>query len=239
MGLVCRPGSSRDPAGYHPGVTDKYGMRRFIDIIAEGEVIDLKQHKTQKAFGDYATAVQGIYAAEADFFARGKFSPFAHSYIESGFKEEFRPQVGLMVYFRDYRLTPVARELLTRLTKERPKWDIRRTKYHQDYQGTKSGPVAHLDDISLERAREIWANRNESEFGAYCPSRSGFRTVCKENWDENGVGFSMLVGGQDGRRGDKYGNATREEWHIIDNDEEMKEVVDMFAIIRRARMVVK
>jgi hypothetical protein len=41
----------------------------------------------------------------------------------------------------------------------------------------------------------------------------------------------------DGRRGDKYGNNYREEYHIIDDDADMKEVSHMFALIQRAKHI--
>lgn len=217
-------------------------MRDLIDSIKklfEGEVVDLKQHKTDKAFGSYADAIGGLIQGEKDFFSQGKFSPFAKSYIESGFDPKFAPVIGVTVMFRDFKVNPQARALLNQMAKERPKWQIHRQKYHKEFTGTKQGPYCMLDGISIEQARSLFENRENSPYGAYCPSRSGFRTSSVENWNEDGIGFNITVGGQDGRRGDKYGNATREEYHIIDNEKDMAEVSHMFALIRRARMVAK
>lgn len=209
-------------------------MREFMDKVKllEGDVVSLAQHKTDKAFGAYGDALAGLIGGELDFFSTGKFSPFAKSYIESGFDPKFAPEIMITVYFRDMKMTPEARALL--VTFKKP-WKVQRVSFSKDYKGHKEGPWADRT-ISWDEAKEIWSQVENSPYGAYCQSRSGMRTAHKENYDERGVGFSLIVGGQDGRRGDKYGNDTREEHHIIDDQKDFEEVSHMFALIARARM---
>lgn len=208
-------------------------MRNWIELaqkLFEGEVVDLGKHKMNRAFQDYADAVGGIVAGEKNFFATGKFMPFAQSYLETG-DEDFFPQIYLGVDIKPYRKTPELKEFIADLRRQR--FEIRHTKYHPDCpMEQRTGPYC-LKKIGLNDLREIWANRANSPYGAYQPSRSGFRTSHLENYDERGVGFHASVLGYDHRRGDKYSNAYREEDHIIDDDKDYQEVIDMFAAIQR------
>ena len=217
-------------------------MRDIIDLVSkliEGEVVDLRQHKTDRAINDYVGAIGDIIKGEADFFAGGKFSCFAASYIESGFDKEYEPEILLDVSFLDFRPSPEAKELLLQLKAQR--FEIVRTKWAKGYQPKENpdknrmGPFARKV-IDLNTAKQIFAQREHSEFGAYQPSRSGFRTTHHNLWDDRGVGFNINVGGMDNRRGDKYGNKHRQEYHIIDDDKDMKEVSDTFAAIQRAKI---
>ncbi len=92
-------------------------------------------------------------------------------------------------------------------------------------------------EIDLPTARQLFANREHSSFGAYQPSRYGMGYNHQNVWDSRGVGFYIMVGGHDNRRGDrKFGTDYREEFHIIDDDADMQEVAHMFALIQRAKM---
>ncbi len=210
-------------------------MRKWIDIITEGEVVSLSKHKTDKAMNAYADALRPLFKSEADFFQAGyKFMPFAKAYIESGFDSEMAPEFSIGVTFRDFKLTPHARELLN--TMKRP-WDVRRTKYAKVFpKEQREGPYADKN-ISFEEARSIWESRNNSPYGAYQPSRSGFRTSSQDIFDENGLGFNLTVGGFDDRReGEFSGQKFRQEYHVIDHDKDWSEVVNMMAAINRARV---
>ncbi len=190
--------------------------------------MSLSKHKSDKAMGAYADALQSVYASEADFFKEGsKFMPFAKSYIESGFDSKMAPIFSVDVTFRDYKLSPAARTLLNSM--KRP-WHIHRTKYAKGYKmDQRSGPYAYKD-ITFEEARKIWETRNSSVYGAYHPSRSGFRNSTQAIFDDNGLGFCLMVGGHDERRGG------REEYHVIDDDKDWSEVVNMMAVINRSRI---
>jgi hypothetical protein len=78
--------------------------------------------------------------------------------------------------------------------------------------------------IDLRAARVIFQTRDHSPFGVYQPSELGFRTSHKRLWDQRGLGFNLIVGGYDSRGGE-YGNAYREEYHVIDDDTDMTEVL--------------
>lgn len=215
-------------------------MRDLIRIITEGEVVDLGKHKVEKAVGEYSNAVQAAYSSEAEFFASGKFMPFARSYIESGFDPEKRPEIDIDVSFRDHKRSPEARllwnELRSRGFKMTPaRWAKGYAPKENPRQEQQGGFARKTLDINT--AKRIFAERVKSPFGAYQPSRSGFRTSSHKVWDDRGVGFHIIVSGYDGRRPGKYADEPqRYETHIIDNDRDMKEVADMFAAIERARM---
>lgn len=219
-------------------------MRDFIDLVKnglrEGEVVDLSQHKKEKAFAGFADAVRGLYQGEKDFFSTGKFAPFAETFIKSGFDRKFAPKILLDVKFRDYRKSPEARALCDELRAQRfkimagEKWG----KGYRPKENTNQDMMGGWaeKEISMQEARAVFADRENSQFGAYQPSRSGFRTTHLNVWDERGVGFSILAGGHESRRGDKYGNPYTEEYHIIDDDDDMKDLAQMFALIQRATM---
>ena len=217
-------------------------MRNWIYLIEnpptllDGEVVSLSQHKTNKNFGDYVDAVQQIYKGEADFFTEGKFLPFSKAYIDSGYDPDYAPVFSLDVSFRDEKRTPRAREVLATMTGK--SWDIQRTKYEASYpKEHRSGPYA-VKQISFEEARTIWNSRDHSPYGAYQPSKSGFRSARIDNYDKDGMGFCLMVGGKDYRRSGKYASEPhREEYHIIDNQKDWQEVADMMASIVRARTV--
>jgi hypothetical protein len=209
-------------------------MRNWINIINEGEVVNLAQHKTAKTVGAYVDALAPIFQGEAEFFASGKFLPFAKAYIDSGYSKEYAPEFYVQVSFRDHRLTPAAKDVLSDLRAR--KFKIDRTKYHKEFTGTKEGPWAQKI-VSFEEAREFFLARDHSPFGAYQPSRSGFRSSRVENYDENGVGFNVSVLGMDYRRPGKYSSQPhRQEDHVVDNDKDWQEVADMMATIKRSHM---
>jgi hypothetical protein len=209
---------------------------RWNDIINEGDVVSLGAHKVKKAGDEYASAIQSIIAGEGAFFKEGKFLPFAETYIRTG---KGFPEIIMDVSVRsvaDMRARPELKEFMKELRLRGFK--VEQTKYHKSCTMSateRQGPWARKS-LGLDDLRQIWGSREHSPYGAYQESRSGFRTAHKDSFDERGVGFNICVGGIDSRRGDKYGNADREEHHIIDNDADFKEVMDMFALINRARM---
>jgi hypothetical protein len=217
-------------------------MRDLIDIVkllVEGDVVSLGAHKTEKAMNSYADAIGGILQGEQAFFASGKFSPFAQSYIAHDFDKEYAPELILDVNFRDFRPAPDARQLIAELRKQ--KFQVTYTKWakgHEPKENPRQDPLGPFARkvIDLNTAKELFAGREDSPLGAYQPSRSGLRTTHLNNWDDRGIGFNISCGGYDGRRGDKYGNPERQEYHIIDDDKDMKEVSDTYAMIRRAHV---
>lgn len=223
------------------------GMRDLIDIIqnanqlGEGEIVDLRQHKTDRVMGDYLDAIQGLVNSEADFFFSGKFAPFAKSYIDNQFDPKFAPQLSLDIKFRDPRPNEFVRALKQELRASRFKIEapVKWAKGARPMENTNEDQWGGwaTKAISLEDARRLFDGRETSHFGAYQPSRMGFRTSHQNIWDKNGVGFSLTCAGFDGRRDDKYGNPERHEEHIIDNDADMQEISHMFALIRRAKMI--
>ncbi len=210
--------------------------------LLEGDVVSLQGHKTDKAMTGYVDAIQGILNGEQNFFKQGKFTPFAQSYIASGFNPECAPEILIDVNFRDYRPSPAARELIAELKAKRWPYNAatRWAKGHRPKENPDQQPMGpwFRKVLDLNTAKELFASREGSPFGAYQPSRSGLRTAHLNNWDERGVGFNISVGGRDGRRGDKYGNDYREEHHIIDDEKDMKEVSDTYAMIQRARLAI-
>lgn len=205
---------------------------RYSEII-EGEVVDLGAHRFGRAVDEYSSTIQQIVKSSADHFGKGtKFIPFAQSYIESGYDREYLPEFFIDVQFRDYRPAPEARAVLDEMKKQR--WEIIRTKYSKDYQVTKEGPLARKDNLSFDEVRAIWENRENSKYGAYQKSRHGFRSSRLDTYDERGLGFSLLVMGLDARR-EQYGKPS-EEYHIIDDEQDWAEVVEMMALIRRSKI---
>lgn len=195
------------------------------------KVTDLRSYKFGKTMDTFMGAVGGIYRSEKAFFETGKFLPFADAYVESGFDEEYRPRFHVSIDFRDYKPSEDAQALLRRLKSDR--FEIDKRKFARAYLAEirrspdareSYGPLASTE-LSFEEARGIWAARTSGKFGAYQPSSGGFRTVCKKNWDERGVGFNIVVCGNDHRR-NKF------EEHIIDDEADMAEVVTMMASIR-------
>lgn len=213
-------------------------MREFIDIIElmEGDVINLQSHKTEKAVDDYVNVIRDMYKGEKDFFAGGKFVPFAQSYIDSQFDPKFKPWIEITVHARDYKLSPEVKALFVGLRAQRFKYESA-TKWAKGYR-PKAGTVNYAlgpwatKQIDFNTARELFANREHSPYGVYQKSSSGFRSTYEYTWNEFGVGFNIVVGGYDSRRGEY----PREEYHIIDDDKDMKEVSEMFAMINRARI---
>jgi hypothetical protein len=218
-------------------------MGKFLDDVVknllEGDVVSLSQHKTDKAFNNYASALGGIVQGERNFFATGKFMPFAKSYIESGFEPETRPQIFLNVSARDPRPSQEAKLLISELRKNGFKYEPPIKWAKGAYQGNPNqdphGAWLHKE-IDLNTAKKWFAQRDNLPFGAYQPSRSGMRTSHQNNWNDHGLGFNITVMGMDNRRGDKYGNPYRQEEHIIDDEKDMKEVSDMFAAIQRSNI---
>lgn len=206
-------------------------MRDLIDIVEgvfpDDKIVDLRQHKLGRASGAYANNVQGIFSDERAFFASGKFAPFAKTYLDNDSDPKLLPTIELDVQFRDFRLGLEARHLLT---------DLRARKF-KIISLKPNGPLA-TKLIDSATARSLFSDREHSVYGAYQPSRHGFRTSRVETYDARGVGFALIVGGYDGRRGDNRGNPIREEHHVIDDDADMREVSQMFALIQRARMKV-
>lgn len=206
---------------------------RYSEII-EGEVVDLGAHRMRNALSDYGKAMRGIFKAEYEHFKGNKFLPFAQAYIESGFDPEYEPEFFIDVMFRDYRPTPEARALLDQMKKQ--KWEIIRTKYAKGYNSAdKEGPLARKERLSFEEARELWLNRNSSPYGAYQRSSGGFRSSRVKEYDERGVGFSLLIMGRDARR-QRRGGEPSEEYHVIDDNQDWAEAVEMMALIRRAQI---
>lgn len=189
-------------------------MRNWIDLIVE--------------------ALRPVHAGpHQNYLKLAKISPFALSYIDSGFKKDYRPQIWLCVDIKPYKKTPEIKELIASLRAKR--FEIRHTKYGAQFpMEQRTGPYC-VKEITFDELKELWSNRHNSPYGAYQPSRSGYRTVHEENYDERGVGFHISVMGMDPRAPDKYGHDHRQEDHIIDNDKDYQEVVDMFAAIERAR----
>jgi len=197
-------------------------------------VTDLKSYRFAKAADTYGNAIGAIYRSEKDFFSTGKFAPFADSYIDSGFDDEYRPVFHVMVDFRHLKPSAEAEALLRRLKSDRFK--IHQQKFGREYlaeirrKGPDDpgcyGPHASAE-ISFEEAMGIFSVRHEGRLGTYQPSRSGFRTVHKDNWDSRGVGFRIVVCGHDARR-------NRFEEHIIDDQRDMDEVSGMMSRIHAA-----
>lgn len=212
-------------------------MRDLIELVKklmEGDVVSLQQHRTDKAFGDYADAMGGIIQGEQNFFKSGKFMPLAASYIKSGFVPEYKPGIYLWVHFRDPRPSQEARLVIDELRKNRFKYEPAMKWAKGSYKGNPDqhayGPSMEKQ-IDLNSAKKFFAERGHSVFGAYQPSRMGMRTSTQNIWNDAGVGFSIYVMGYDDRRG-----SFREEAHVVDDEKDMKEVSDAFAAIERAKM---
>jgi hypothetical protein len=207
-------------------------MSSYPEAHMTTNVTDLKSYKFAKAADTFVGAVGGIYRSEKAFFETGKFLPFADAYAESGFDEEYRPRFHVSIDFRDYKPSDEAQALLRRLKTDR--FEIEKRRFAREYLAEvrkkgadhrdSFGPVASAE-VGFEEARGVFAVRNSGKLGAYQPSAGGFRTVCEKNWDERGVGFNIVVCGNDHRR-------NRFEEHIIDNEADMDEVVTMMAQIR-------
>lgn len=214
-------------------------MNHAANTGDSANVVSLKSHQFKKAIQSYAVAINSIIQSEAAFFSQGKFLPFASSYIESNFKPDFCPELFMDVCFRDYIPKGEAKEFLASLKKSG--FEIIHIKYAKgcapktNPENRRLGPIARKV-LSYAEGRELFSNREHSPYGAYQPSQSGFRSTCIENWDSRGVGFHLRLGGEDNRRGDKYRNPTRYEDHIIDNDKDMQEVADMYAMIQRSKI---
>ena len=202
--------------------------------------VDLHQHKMNKAVSNYADVIGGLAKREWDFFAGGKFGPFAKTYIDSDFNPKFQPTIELTVRVRDYQPSPEARTVLRDLRSQGFKY-VPRTQFAKGHKPKDNpdqygyGPWVEKM-IDLRAARELFQTRDQSPYGTYQPSEMGFRTSYKRLWDTRGLGFNLVVGGYDTRRGDKYGNDTRQEHHVIDDDTDMTEVVNMFAAIQRSHI---
>jgi hypothetical protein len=226
-------------------------MRDHIDLVKhlfEGDVVSLQKHKTDKALVSYTDAIGDIFRGERDFFKQGKFLPFAQSYIDSGFDPNFCPTIELQIASSDWQIRPETKAFfqslktmgfkidgptaLAKAYKARLRAELKSNPEAERYP---YGPAA-TKTIDLRTAREIFQNRDNSPYGVYRKSRGGFRTDCDNVYDARGIGFNIVVGGQDHRRGDKYGQPHREEWHIIDSDQDMQEVAQMAALIERARI---
>lgn len=199
------------------------------------KVTDLRSYKFGKAVDSFIGSVGAIYQSEKDFFRTGKFLPFADSYIDSGWDDEYRPAFHILVDFRHYKPSEEAEALLRRLKSDR--FEISTQKFAREYRAEvrrKSldapgcyGPHASAE-VTFDEARGVFSVRNEGKLGAYQPSRSGFRTTWQENWDGRGVGFRIVVCGNDHRR-------NRFEEHIIDDDADWQEVATMMTHISAAR----
>jgi hypothetical protein len=217
-------------------------MRDWIDIVkvlTEGDVVSLSGHKMDKAVDQYARVIQGIYASEQAFFKDGKFLPFAESYIRSNFAADHALEILVDVNFRDLKLAPETKMLIKDLRGQGFK--ITRIPWARDH-APKENPRGDCQwgyarkVVDINTAKQLFASRENSPLGAYQPSANGMRTVHKNIWDDRGVGFNITVGGQDCRRGDKYGNSCREEYHIVDDDKDMSEAAQAFALIQRAKI---
>lgn len=199
------------------------------------KVTDLKSYRFGKAVDSYIGSVGSIYQSEQDFFRTGKFLPFADSYIDSGWDEEYRPAFHILVDFRHYKPSEEAEALLRRLKSDR--FEIIKQKFGREYRAEIRrkpldapgcyGPHASAE-VTFEEARGIFSVREEGKLGAYQPSRGGFRTTCQENWDDRGVGFRIVVCGHDARR-------NRFEEHIVDNQSDMDEIVSMMSRIHASK----
>lgn len=203
-------------------------------------VTSLKDHKVQKAFDAYATAINGLVAGERDFFAAGKFAPFAEAYLESGRDRTTAPLIEVMVKFRDYRPSAEARALKDGL--RRKGFTIHAALTWAKGCRPKAGSTEHrlgghaTKTIEVAEAKAIFGARAQSPYGAYQESQNGFRDRTHDVWDDRGIGFSLICSGYDGRRPDKYGNPARFETHVVDSDADMAELSEAFALIRRSQI---
>lgn len=213
---------------------------RIRDII-EGDVVDLSAHKFKKAADSYVDALRGMFSSEREFFATGKFLPFAKTYIDHKLDLKYRPRIVLTVNFRDSsqlkERKPEANQFIRVLRSEGFKI-VPESKLHKDFSRAGDmesalGPFGEKT-LTVDEARAAFASRENSPYGVYQPSEAGFRASFKHLWDSRGIGFNITVEGYDSRRGDKYGNPMRHEAHVIDNDKDMAEVVEMYALINRA-----
>lgn len=204
-------------------------MRDWINIVTEGEVVSMGQHKFNKAAGEYTSALQDIIAQMAARYSDGKFIPIATTYIESGFNPEYKPifYVDVDVSVEKAKRGSLAVAFLR---------GLRGFKYHKGDKWT--GPWARLTNADYEFARQLFANRESGEYGAYQPSRLGFGETYQPRYDERGLGFHITVTGYDNRSKGKYADQEfRDVGHVIDNDKDWQEVADMMAMIQRALTV--
>lgn len=199
---------------------------RAKDII-EGDVVDFGKAKFNKGFERYSGVIKSLHQREAEFFNGGKFLSFAKTFINHEYDPKFAPEIYLSVMFRDYKMSPNAALLKKNLRKSGFSMTGR---YKPDWGGMAE------KKITLETARKLFSERNDSIYGNYLKSSSGFRTRYDDNHNEDGIGFHISVAGYDDRIGDKYGNSYRYEVHIIDDEDDMAEVVNMFALIKRSQM---
>lgn len=191
---------------------------RLLKSITEN-VVDMKQFKQEKSISKHKDQLDNVYASEANFFSQGKFLPFARAYVNSGFNKNYKPKYFIEITFRERSdaTKPILKSLRDQKFKVRPiKNDT---------------PDVHKY-LTIDEVRSLFENRNNSPYGAYQPSRNGFRSSRQENWNEQGMGFSLFCIGMDDRK-------NREEYHIIDDEEDMKEVADMEAFIRRSLLKMK
>lgn len=204
------------------------------------DIVDLQRRRVEAALASYADAVDAIFSGEAAFFTEAKFTPFARSYIASDFAPELEPRILLAVRVRDDRPGAEARHLIARLKRQgfsyRPglmwaKGARPKSNPNQD----PWGPELERE-ITLEAARALFAERDKADLGRYQRSAYGFRATHRRDWDEHGVGFSIVVQGHDDRRRDAYGHATTQESHIVDSEDDLAELVDMAALIARAKI---
>lgn len=70
---------------------------------SDDALVDLRQHKFAKAFGNDADEVSGMVQGEWGFFAGGKFGPFAKTYIDSNFDPKLQPTIELTVRVCDHQ----------------------------------------------------------------------------------------------------------------------------------------
>lgn len=198
------------------------------------DVVDLRQHRSEAAVGRYLAEVGHIVAGEAALFGQAKFTPFARSFIESGFAREMEPVIALVVRFRDDVLARPERTFTARLRRYGFAYapGLRWAKGRRPNANPNQDPWGpELEKrVDLAVARGLFDGRENSEFGAYQRSSLGFRTAHVREWNDRGIGYSIVVGGHDDRRG-----RLAVEHHIVDDNRDMAELAHMAALIERAQ----
>lgn len=207
-------------------------LRRWIDLVCEGDIVSLGQHRWNKAAQNYADSLRDMVASERAFYAN-KFLPLATSFIESGFDPSFAPEFLIDVSFGGVEnMTPEIRELGQSLRAKGFK-NLHSARVNRNGKRVRDLPYFRKK-ISFEEARRYFEQQKDGYLGAYQPSALGYGERTNEVYDNRGIGFSITMGGQDSRRG-KYGKPYHEAYHVIDNEADMAEVGEAMALIKRAR----
>lgn len=215
-------------------------MRDLIDMVSEGEVVSLtaaRKAKNDPEQPDLRATLNDMFAQAREQYKGRKFIPMAETHIQDGLSVDTRLTFGGTVMCRDHLPSDAAKSVMRDLKRKgwvivqpsKPRDAASRRELMANPNQDQNGPYAKTAGLTFEECRDLFSAKDTSPWGGYSPS-DGFGVTGALNWDGDGLCWYLTVSGLDS-------DNNKWETHIIDDDEDWRELSAAIAMIRRAKMM--